>query len=428
MQVTTDSGLQLVLERTRAQIPNANGNVSTVQPMAAGGPVMGPWGSNIPLPATAPWAGWPVDWNTSWNGAGLGQRVGVAMTACDLNSRVLATMPTYVMRGDTMVPSPSWTANPEPTLYSSWEEAGKQFVNSLLMRGETFLYCTGRYRSPNGITPGQVARWAVVNPDAMNVQVDDGGFTYRLNGSVLGTREPGQPLNQTDVLHIKYQSWPGYIRGLGPLEWCAANAVGAQAMETYAANMASRGGVPWAVLKSKRNLNGEQSTDLQNAWVSAGASRSGAPAVLSGDLELEILQLSPKDMALLDLRIFDEQRISSAFGVPPFLIGLPQAAGLVYSNASELFSFHWRSMLRPLAQTIASALSNWALALGQRLEFDPDKYTQPPLAERANTYSTLFNIYDPATGKRAIEIDEIRARERFDPGDAATQIQLTGVV
>jgi HK97 family phage portal protein len=336
-------------------------------------------------------------------------------------------MPTYVIRGQEMTASPGWTTNPEPTLYASWEEAMKQAVNSLLFRGELFIYCTGRYASPNGVTPGQVSRWAVVNPDAVGVQVEDGTIVYRLNGSVLGTRYPGQPLGHTEVLHIKYQSWPGYLHGMGPLEWTAANAIGAAAMEAYVANMAQRGGIPWAVLKSKRNLNGDQSKDLQSAWVSASASRSGAPAVLSGDLELEILQLSPRDMALLDLRVFDEQRISSAFGVPPFLVGLPQADGLVYSNAEALFDFHWRSMLRPLAQTFASALSAWALPLGQKLEFDPDRYTQPPLATRASTYSTLFNLLDPATGERAITIPEIRARERWLPGDATTQIELTGV-
>lgn len=424
MHVTTDSGLQLVLERTRAEVANSNGEVPTVHPSAFGGSVMGAWGTN--LPATTPWQGWPTDWGTTWNGVGMTTRVGVAMTACDLNSRVLATMPTYVLRDDVMIESPAWTANPEPSLYSDWSEPAKQLVNSLLLRGEAFCYCTGRYTSPNGITPGQVKRWAVLNPDQTGVQAVDGAIEYRLNGQPIARREPGTPLNQTDVLHLRYQSWPGYLHGMGPLEWTAANAMGAAAMEAYVANLATRGGVPWAVLKHPRNLNDTQASDLQTAWVEAAARRNGAPAVLSGGIELEILQLSPKDMALLDLRVFDEQRVSSAFGVPPFLIGLPQADGLVYSNAQSLFDYHWRSMLRPLAQTIAAGLSAWALAAGQSLEFDPDKYVQPPLAERAQTYATLFGIVDPETNERAISVAEIRARERFAPDSTHTAVELTG--
>ena len=425
--MTTESGLQLVLERTRAEIANANGERPTVTPASTGGPIMGPWGSNVALPATSPWDGWPISWGTSWNGVGLNQRVGVAMTCTDLTGRILATMPTYVTRGEDIVTSPPWTTNPEPTVYASWEEAMKQAVNSLLLRGEAFIYCTGRYASPNGITPGQVARWAVLNPDATSIQNVDGTLVYRLNGSFIGSRDTDQPVSSSEVLHVKFQSWPGYVHGLGPLEWTAANAIGAQALEAYVANLASRGGVPWAILHSKRNLNGDQSRDLQNAWVAASASRNGAPAVLTGDLELEVMQISPKDMALLDLRVFDEQRIAAAFGVPAFLVGLPMADGLVYSNATALFDFFWRATLRPFAQTIASALSAWALPLGQTLEFDPDKFTQPPLAERAATYATLFNIYDPATGKRAIEIDEIRARERWAPSSAETQMEVTTV-
>src|SRR5262245_15561229 len=176
MKVLTESGLELVLERTRAEIPNDNGELPTVTPAAYGGPIMGPWGSNGVLPPTTPWQGWPIDWNTGWfNGTSgqLGSRCGIAATCADLNSRQMASFPVYCMQGDTMCGSPPWADNPEPSLYAEWGEAMKQLVNSIMLRGEAFVYATGRFAGPGGPNTGHVARWAVLNPDQASVRAED---------------------------------------------------------------------------------------------------------------------------------------------------------------------------------------------------------------------------------------------------------------
>jgi hypothetical protein len=64
-------------------------------------------------------------------------------------------------------------------------------------------------------------------------------------------------------------------------------------------------------------------------------------------------------------------------------------------------------------------MSLWLLPRGTDIEFDPDRYTQPPLEERARAYQTLHGIEEP-DGKRAITVDEIRARERWAPYDNET--------
>ena len=153
---------------------------------------------------------------------------------------------------------------------------------------------------------------------------------------------------------------------------------------------------------------------MQNGWVAARKRADGAPAVLSGGVELNPLSLSPKDMALLDLRIFDEQRIASAFGVPPYLVGLPEPGGMTYSNANMLFDFHWRATLRPIAQTFADAMSNWLLPRGTQIEFNPDRYVQPGPLERAQTAQIMAGIVD-GDGNPARSVNEIRVGERLQP-------------
>ena len=117
----------------------------------------------------------------------------------------------------------------------------------------------------------------------------------------------------------------GCCVGSGRLPGSAGRLNTALNLEQYASNLAGRGGVPWAVLQAKVNLVGNQARDTQTAWVNAAARRDGAPAVIGNAFDLKPLTISPRDMALLELREFDERRITAAFGVPGFLVNVATA-------------------------------------------------------------------------------------------------------
>lgn len=363
--------------------------------------------TNPPMNVQA-WQGWPVGWDTPlWNEAILPRLVSTLYTCVDLNTRQLASFPVYGMKSLRMFKLPAWAENPEPGTYSDWTEAAKQLFNTLQLDGEAILWCVGRYKDGLAGGLGSVARWIVLNPRWVNVERKNGEVVYELGGKRLANE---------DVCHIKYQSTPGNLRGISPLSWIGSNIMGASAMERYSADLASNGGVPWGVLKTNRHLNSKEIDDMRARWLTASRDRSGAPAILSGDLTLDTLTINPTDMAMLETRIFDETRIAAALGVPPFLVGLPQSQGLVYANGNDLFSYHWRTTLRTLAGTVAGALSSWLLPAGSRVEFNRDGYVQASPMERAQTAQILFNLVDEK-GNRAITVDEIRLAERFLPND-----------
>jgi hypothetical protein len=107
------------------------------------------------------------------------------------------------------------------------------------------------------------------------------------------------------------------------------------------------------------------------------------------------------------------------------MLALQQGDPMTYANATSLFDFHWRSSLRPKAQTVMSGLSGWLLLRGTRVELNRDEYVQPGPYERAQTYAILNAIVDPATGKPALAVDEIRRAERIDntaPSDLAAGV------
>lgn len=411
-----DDGLVIVRDwRNREALPPRDNPPNSNPPEGSVGPnVAAGFGdthamysaANPPIEAQA-WQGWPTGWDTPlWNGATLTRLVSTLWTCVDLNTRQLASFPTYAIKGLEMQPLPEWGSNPEPGTYSDWTEAAKQLFNTLQLYGESILWCVGRYSGTD-----RVARWVVLNPQYVNIERVDGETRYELGG---------KPLAREDVCHIKYQSMPTNLRGIGPIEWTASNIIGAAALEKYAKDLSSKGGIPWGILKTPRKLNRNEINDARGAWV--GAERNGAPGILTGDWTLQTLTLNPKDMALLDLRIFDETRICSAFGVPPYLVGLPQPSGLTYANATSLFDFHWRSTLRTLASAVAGAVSAWALPRGTRMEFNRDPYVQATPKERADTYAVLFNLVDDK-GNRAMTIDEIRMAERYLPNTPTNALE-----
>ena len=415
-EYTTSGGLVVKDRRFERGLP-PNGNV----PSSVGPDALNP-GRFVMFPEggwhSEAWDGWPVDWQPpppgpQWSGYGYGRqdgalgRVSTAMTCVDLNSRQLGSFPFYGLKGDQPVDLPEWINSPEPELYESFPQFVQAAVNSLLLRGEAVTYATGRYSAASG---GAVARFTLLDPDAIDVELVDGRRLVTV---------AGQEVPRDDIFVVRYQSLPGRLRGITPIEWVAGPLVTASALERYSADIASRGGIPWAILKNARQMTGTQARDAQNAWVAASARRDGAPAVLGNDWQFETVSLSPKDMALLDVTEFSQRAICAAFGVPAYLVNVEMTSGLTYANASGIRDQHWAATLRTIANLICSGWSRWLLPRGTRLEANADRYVQPPFAERAMAWQTLFNLLDPVTGERAISIDEIRAAERLAPLESA---------
>lgn len=380
-----------------------------------------------PLPQVQAWSGWPVEWSTpNWASSigGLGgiiNRVSIVFGAIDLNASILSTMPPYRLARNP-VPSPllpglgpgggsstvidplPWMNNPQPEVYTGWGEALKQVVTSYFNR-EAFLWCTQRYAD------GGVRQWVMLNPAWVDIEMEGQIRRYEVGGLDI----------TDDVLHIRYSSWPGVPHGVGPLEALGLTLFGVEAMERYQSNLAVRGGIPWGALTAPGNLSQAQALEMRDNFVAARLSAMGAPAVLSGGVTLAPFTLSPKDMALLELRQFDEARISTLLSVPSMLMGLPTGdKSMVYRNAEGVYDFHWRAYLRPKASAIMEAISNWALPSTQSIELNRDEYVRPPLNERAVIYNTLFNIVDPVTGQRAMTVEEIRTAERLVVNDTPT--------
>ena len=354
----------------------------------------------------SPWSGLPAEWSTAFQSYDLrlSSLVDTAWAALDRSTMILSSMPAYRVRGGKALPPTAWMNMPAPVVYASWAEFAKQLFWDFKL-GEAFVLALGRGSS------GYPAALRVVPP--WLVQFEQGEYRIPGLGDVTG-----------DLLHIRYSRGSGW-RGCGPLESAGARVTAAGLLMKYQADYLQSGGIPRYTLETDRPLTQAQTTQLLEEW---RASRGGAdpfdPAVLTGGVSLKtVTQPSPKDSTLMELSQFNEARIAILLGMPPFMLGLPSGGdSMTYSNVTSLFDYHFRASLRPEANMVMTALSNWALPYGQSVELNGDAYTQPTFTERADAYVKLV-----AAG--VLTTEEVRAMERFgadDDADVTAVSALTG--
>jgi HK97 family phage portal protein len=358
------------------------------------------FGGGGPVPMS-PWSGWPDGWATPpWSDNVWGAWSGLAdvvFDALDLNSRVISSMPPFILNNGNRQGGRPWLVNPEPMIYPSWQAFCKEMVWSFVGTGEVFIVATETYFD------GFPQRFMVTNPAYVQVDQVAGRTEYRI---------AGVPVDPDEILHIKYVSWPGDLRGHGPLEVAGARLLTVAALTRYATGMATSGSLPPAVIKYPRRASTRQLAQMRADWVNARTSGWGLPAVLADGAEITMLQPQLRDAALADLAAFSEARISTLLLVPPFLLSLSTRSDDTYVNSTNVFDFHWRADLRPLAHALCEALSGWLLPRGWYVELDADDYIKPGMFQRAQAYQMMIaaGVITPA---------EVRLRERFDtvPGD-----------
>lgn len=401
-------------------VPNDNAPVGTV-----GGDVpAGEGDSHVMYPgyvSATPWAGWPVGWDTPWmettptdstffgygrqDPAGYLTRVSTVGTCVDINSRAVVAMAAYAVKGGVPIDLPDWyQTSPEPLEYADWCEFVGLVVDDLMFRGEAILWAVDNYAD------GYPSRFVALDP--ARVQLDERGrYSVTLDGDGV------LDLDRADVCHIKYKHDRQSSRGYGPLAWAGRDVVSADLLARYADNLARNG--TSAVLSAPGDLTAAQADTLRRDWARLRANNPGVPAVLSGGITYATQSMSPRDMALLDLKIFDLQMIANAFGVPSSHAGLPTAAGgLTYSSPEMVRRQHWTGFLLPLCQRIAGALSNWALPRGTRFEFNPNRYLQGDALEQTTALAAAFALVDD-DGRRGLTIDEFRTAMRLAPWSTA---------
>jgi hypothetical protein len=405
-------GVNQAGERSNANPPSSVGPAST-----AGDPdgveIVGDVIEPRSLPSFYPsaWAGWPSSWSTpNWDmGSRFNELVDVAWACLDKNASALSTFPVFRTRDGRVIAPASWMVNPDPAIYSSWEEFAKQLFWDYQL-GEVFLM------EMSSFSDGWPMRFRVMPPWAIHVEMSGGVRRYHI-GDITG------PDVTESILHIRYKSTSTDARGVGPLEAAGGRMLTAGLLAKYTREVVATGGIPVRTIETEKSLDDNEAQDLISQYLASRVQTPSAPPVFDGGAKLvDHAGVSPKDLTMLEISQFNESRIAVLLGVPPFLVGLPSGGdSMTYSNVSSLFDFHDRQTLRALAGHVMSAISYWALPAGQKAELNRDEYSRPPFAERADAWVKLV-------GAGIVDVETVQRAERLLGEGQATPEQVSAPI
>jgi len=257
-----------------------------------------------------------------------------------------------------------------PNPFTSGNLLAHYIVTALSAHGDAFLY-------KNRNSDGNVVELVPLMPDMVEPVGNENQliteFKYRPYGG-LGANSI--VLNVKDVVHIRQGIDPNnHRRGFAPLKSVLREILGDEAAGQYAAALLHNMAVPGVILSPKDDQMGGPSKEEAEA-ISAmykqkfGGKNRGAPMILSGAMNVEVVSFSPDQMNLSELRKIPEERVSAVLGVPAILAGL--GAGLdaaTYNNTRELREFFTEQKLVPLWKTVANELTHQLL----RVDFDADE-------------------------------------------------------
>ena len=175
-------------------------------------------------------------------------------------------------------------------------------------------------------------------------------------------------LPRENVVHIRQGMDPDdHRRGFSPLRSVMRELAGDEAAGQFAVALLHNMAVPGVILSPKDDSMGGPSREEADAIAQAfknkfsGANR-GAPMIMTGAMDVDVLSFTPEQMNLKALRRLPEERVSSVLGVPAILAGL--GAGLdaaTYNNTKELREFFTEQKMIPMWSAVASELTHQLL-------------------------------------------------------------------
>lgn len=230
---------------------------------------------------------------------------------------------------------PSWTRAPDPIDRAITAVAHKtQVALSVLLDGNGYVMCEPSVFDPVSLT--------VLNPTRIRVTKPNRERLFEVMGR-SNVDEDWTPddhlgtLSSAQVLHIPYMLRPGRLEGLSPIRAQSGNVGISIAMRRWVETFFGKGGQVAGFLSLPHGAQTKEvqevQADVQSRW--GGWRRAGVLGVLGGGAQWVRTGLSPNDANLDGLWRRQLEMAARIYGVPPFMVGSQEPAGVAYASSVE---------------------------------------------------------------------------------------------
>jgi HK97 family phage portal protein len=296
----------------------------------------------------------------------------------------------YTMRGDIRVPTAPPSLLRQPSADATTGEWIYMILVSLLLRGNLY----GRIVGVD--STGKPSQIELLHPDNVSARLGDDG---RMHYFVKGVEVPAK-----SIWHVRAFRMPGSSLGLSPIAYAARVINTESAAADFALGYFRDGAHPSAILSADATFSEEQARTIKQRFVASVEGRE--PAVLSGGLKYDAIQVSPEESQFLATQRYGLTQIARIYGVPPEMIGGEAGNSMTYANVEQRSIDFLTYSVQPWLTRIEAALS--ALMLGQRhVRFDTSVLTR-------TDFLTLMQSTAIGIASKQMTPDEARAK-RDDP-------------
>ena len=323
---------------------------------------------------------------------------------------------------------PSWLEAPDPFDLAITDVAHKtQVAVSLLLEGDAYVLCEPDVFNPVRLTVLDPWRVEPVKPG--NERLFEVYGTAEYDNARRSPSDRMDTLSSAQVLHVPYMLRPGHLKGLSPVRAQSGNLAISIAMRKWVENFfgkgAQVGGIVSLPLGAQQEDVDKVQDRLQKRWSSWR--RAGVVGVLSGGATWVKTGLSPQDADLGTLWRRQLEMAARIYGIPPFMVGSQEPAGVAYASSVERAQHYIDHCLARYTRPIEKAYSrlvpgdNRLAVAGSNTEvrFVFDAFLRGDPKARWETYLMQMN-------SKARPIGEIRALENLPPLSDYTPEYLAG--
>jgi len=307
----------------------------------------------------------------------------------------------YTVRNDVRVPTPPPPFLLHPSNDATMSEWVYMLVVSLLLRGNGY----GRIVRRDGA--GFPVQIELLHPDSVSVtsSPQTGALVYKVDGLEIPTIQ---------MFHMRAFRMPGSRLGLSPIQYAARSINTDAAAAKFGYDFFKDGAHPSAILSADANFTQEQAKTIKDRFLAAIQGRE--PAVLSGGLKYDQIQVNPDESQFLATQKYGVAQIARIFGVPPELIAGEAGNSMTYANVEQrgidFLTYSVQPWLTRLESTLATLLP------GQRhLRFDTSVLTR-------TDYLTTMQATAIGIASKQTTPDEARAKRDEPPLTEAQKAEL----
>lgn len=330
-----------------------------------------------------------------------------AVWACiRLLSDAVSMMPldAYTMRGKVREPTAPPPFLSHPSSDSTTSEWVYMLMVSLLARGNGYGEIVRRD------SDGYPTQIELMHPDRVSVAVDlkTGGLTFRFNGRLM---------DPESVFHMPAFRFPGSRLGLSPISYSARSINTEGAAADFALGFFRDGAHPSSILSTDANFTEEQAKANKERFMDAVQGRE--PALLSGGLTYQQIQVSPEESQFLATQKYGVAQIARIFGVPPEMIAGEVGNSMTYSNVEQRSIDFLTYSVQPWLVRLEARLA--LLLPGHRhLRFDTSALTR-------TDFMTTMKATAIGIASKQMTPDEARAKRDDPPLTPAQQTELAAI-